>query len=227
MALRPIRQLTETDMAVLDRLQVITLGMGWFFSIKGAFAVLVAIALVGSAIGDLIFALRKMPKLVTSATIERLKPNDYVKLNGNLDYDHAVAFKPVLSGNFTLTPVMGARNRLIVYRKGFLTESPQAVSDTGFAGKVVGRDWFGKWDLEGADVDLVEEFQRRGVSVPLNALVLLDGHLPKVNLWLSCVGVASIGILALVLTRIRRTMSFLEDRRQLAAYVNKFQGRIS
>ncbi len=222
---------TELDVNVLDRLQVVSFGMGWFFSIEGALAAIVSLLLIHTAAMDLIYAQRTEPVAVsTSAEMWKLKPNDYVKLTAKLDRAHAVGFQPLRGTSFTLTPVDGSQNRLFVHRKGPLTVDAQnadAPEESTLEGRIVAKDWFGNWKLNGSSIDVRDEFGRRGIAAPDSSLVLIDGAMPRVNAWLTFVGVASLGVLGLAITRIARTAGFLVDRRRLATHLNRAHGRAS
>lgn len=122
------KRLTAGGAELLSTSEVLGYGLGGFYSIYGLFFLFLCSLAPIYAYNELVFALKTNPIEVTVNDIENLIVNDYVKLTCEMDYVHGLDIKTVGGKQYSLIPVAGTGNRLIIFQSGVTTEKEMANS---------------------------------------------------------------------------------------------------
>jgi len=142
--------------------------------------------------------------------------NDYVQLTAELDFDNGLQVETIGGRAYTLIPVVGSNNRLIVYEKGHATQGGDTARERIFTGRIVAKGFAEEWDLDAERIALVQEFAREGISIPEDALVLDAIDHPRLQLWAMLLGIASFGVLLWFVVRVVMTIQLLVNDDKLA-----------
>lgn len=205
---------------------VLSLGLGRFFSLYGAIGLLVCVALPFMAMDDLRFALAGEATAVELPTgLDALAANDFVEATLEPDYDEGLVVETLAGNTYTLVPAAGTGRAVVLYQEGFPTanEADRPGART-YRGRLVGQSLLGEWDVNGDFIDVPAQFRREGIEVPGDVLVLWEGVEPRMNWWTAFVGFAGLAVLAVFGRRVGRTLRFLRDREAVVEYLRAAGG---
>lgn len=194
---------------------ILRLGLGGFWSLKGAIGVPLCVALLFHSIERFSYAMKSTPVEITPQSTA-IAHNDYVRLTAALDYENGIQIETVGGEAFTLVPVVGSDRRLIVHEKGLATAG-EAGRQRTFTGRIVGTGIDDEWDLDGRRIKLVQQFARQSVNIPADALILDASDVPRIQPWAVFLGLASTSVLVWLAVRIVQTVQLFNDDEKLAA----------
>ena len=213
-------RLTADSVKLLSTNEVIGYGLGGFYSIYGLIFLFLCAFFVKHAYDELAFDQKTDPMVITISDVGNLASNDYVKLICELDHESGMDIKTIGGKEYSLIPVAGTDNRLIVFQSGVTTEKEMVIKKRTFTGRVVGKGWADEYDVEANRIKLQEQFARENITIPDDALILASGAKPEFKIWPMVLGVISALVFLHFLNSLRLTISFLSDRDKLADYVN-------
>jgi hypothetical protein len=200
--------------------EILRYGLGNYLSISGGVLLLVCAFLVRHAYSELAFVLQKDPKNISVEEIGSLKNNDYIRLTCALDYEKGLDIETLGGKRYSLFPVSGTNNALIVFQQGLTTTGELDRTNRTLTGRIVGKDWADEYDVEANRIKLQEQFARMDIVVPEAALILAAGSTSKFKVWPMVVGVVGALVIFHFLGRLWRTVGFISDRAELVAHIN-------
>lgn len=205
---------------------VLSFGLGRFFSLYGAIGLLVCLALPFTALDDLRFAFAgDATRVELPAGSEAVTPNDFVEATLEPDYDEGIVVETLGGDTYTLVPAAGTGRAVVVYQQGFPTANEADLpGPRTYRGRVVGKGFFGEWDVNGDFIDVPAQFSREGIGVPGDVLVLWAGVEPRMNWWTTFVGLAGLAVLGVFGRRVGRTVRLLGDREALESHLRRTAG---
>lgn len=213
-------KLTEQSAKLLSTSEVISHGLGGFYSLYGIFFLTVCVLLAGYGYDNLVFSMQKKPRVVSVGELDSLQHNDYVTLSCEVDYETGLDIQTLGGKQYSLIPVAGTDNRLIIFQSGVTTEKELTQSQRTFTGRIVAMGWGKEYDVEANRIKLQDQFARENATVPEDALILASGSTPGLNIWPLIVGAFGLLVLLHFLNCLRRSLGFLFDRSKLVEYVN-------
>jgi len=155
-------------------------------------------------------------RVSSPAELADLSDDTYVTIAAPLEKQYLVV-RTRGGDSFTLNPVEGYENRLVVGRFDVSTDDDSADASDVHEGRLVSRGWLGYWTHRGSRIDMIAEFEPHGVAIPADARMLVEGDRPAVSaLTVSLLCVGAIGLLVFA-TRLIRGVYYLANRAALAA----------
>jgi len=214
--------ITAEHTRLLSPVDIAAIGMGWFFSIRGIIALCVVVLGISSISEDIEYSLKDSPIAIENiATVTTLKNNDYVKLSLPLDYGNGIHSKTVGGMLFSLIPVVGAEDRLIVFREGVLTTEEAAIAEHNISGRVIERGFTDEWNTGYLRLKVDKQFERAGMVVQRSALLIVDGYIPRIEVWPLILLVLFTLLLVWFLLNVTKTIAFFRNRDVFAEYLNR------
>jgi hypothetical protein len=164
-----------------DMITILQLGLGRYFSIWGAIGILVCVMSLFHSIERFRYALKSTPTVI-DVSANGVSHNDYVQLTAELNFDNGLQIEKIGGKAYTLMPVVGSNNRLIVYEKGHATHVGNIARERTFKGRIVAQGFGDDWALDEERIEVVQEFAREGIDIPEDVLVLDTSDHPSIQL---------------------------------------------
>lgn len=223
----PAEPYTAEQTGLMSATDILRYAMGVWWSTAGLATVAICLIYAWVNTCEMIYDLKDKPIEITSPDdLAGLRDNDFATITHPLEHDYLVV-KTRGGAGFTLNPVEGYDDRLIVGRmrtKQTSRDSQIVVEDAdagSYSGRIVRRGRLGDWNHRGSRIDLVDQFEPHGISVPADAVLLVSGDVPRVSaVTVIVLSLAAIGLLVF-LSRLARALSFIFNRQRLADHLNR------
>ena len=213
----------EDAVKMLDKADVMSLGLGFHFSVYGIIIQIVCIMIVVKGIDEISYSFKKEPEVIaTVEDIEKLKKNDYVNILLDLDFENVLQIQTIGGKQYRIFPFKGTKYSLFYYCEGpIVKKNDEIVKILPEAGRLVGKDFAGEWDLGANRSALDKDFKKIGIDINENALVLEPKDPGFPHPWLLFIFVMSLLNISWFLTRLINTIKMLSDKQHLAEYIAK------
>ena len=219
-----VKRFTPELAALLSKFEVVSLGMGMFFGLRGI--VIAAFGVIGLLVSStqLIRNFSSSEPLTDLEEIAALRSDAPVDVAIFVDFDEAVKVWKV-KGRYVCAPVTGHEGRLFFYRKESFLEGEGRDAPIQVKGQAAVKGLLG-WELSGTASDIQERFKHAGKELPNDAVILFESEEPSTGLkiWHTVMFVLCALLVMLLVGRTLETIKLLRSPAAVAAKLNRLLG---
>jgi hypothetical protein len=174
-----------------------------------AFILLVASMIIGQYFQDLSFYINSQSfDVKSSQDIKQVKSNSDVRVFLPLDFDQAIGISFLSDREFILTPFKGSSLSLIYVTEGPIVSGTEKLLDSPILGRAVKSDFADTWQVNGKSLKLKAIYQKQGMTLPDDAIVVYSAQKKMPSLWLSFIALIS---LIYILWQVKSLLLFISN----------------